>query len=307
MSLRSFAAVLICLGATLPALAKDTPSTEQILKASRPSEWHVLDPQRTVYLDLPAGRVVIELAPDWSPQHVANLKVLMAEHYFDATSVYRVQDNFVAQWGDPDSDTPAKARPMGKARTTLPAEFVRHVDASLPFVKLKKDVYAPEAGFSGDFPVARDPATHTAWIAHCYGTVGVARDVPRDSGNANTLYAVLGPARRIDRNLAVIGRVVEGMPYLSSLPRGPAPMGMYKDTAKRTPVLRMRLAADLPASQREALEVLRTGSASFRRLLHAMGHRHDAFYTVSSGTVDVCAVPLPVRHVPAAAAGHPAR
>ncbi|NII09301.1 peptidylprolyl isomerase [Oleiagrimonas sp. C23AA] len=301
---RTVFGLTLALLAAAPALAKDTPSSEQILKASKPSEWHRLSPERTAYLDLPAGRVVIELAPTWSPAHVANLKTLMAQHYFDGTSVYRVQDNFVSQWGDPDSDTPAKAKSMGTAKKTLPPEFVRHVDASLPFVKLKRDVYAPEAGFSGDFPIGRDPAKHTAWIAHCYGTVGVARDVARDSGNANTLYAVIGAARRIDRNLAVVGRVVQGMQYLSSLPRGPGSMGFYTDTAKRTPIKRMVLAANLPASQRTPLEVLKTDSATFQRLLNAKRHRHDAFYTVSSGTVGVCDMDIPVRAAPSKSHSH---
>ena len=286
----------------LPAAAAthDTPTRKQIIKDSKPSEWHALDPANTLYMDLPSGRVVIELAPSWSPKHVANLKTLVREHYFDGTAVYRVVDNFVAQWGDPDGDNPAKAKSMGTARKTLPPEFVRHVDASLPFVPLgSPDVYAPEVGFSGDFPVGRDPVTHTAWIAHCYGTVGVARNVAPDSGNANTLYAVIGNARRIDRNLAVVGRVVRGMSLLSSLPRGPKDhMGVYRDRKRDTPIVRVRLASDLPADQRLPLEVMRTGSASFHSLIHALSHAHNAFYRFSPGRIDVCAVAPPVRLKP---------
>ncbi len=296
------ASIALCLPTLATAHAGNTPSTHDLLKASRPSEWHPLDPADTVYMDLPNGRVVIELAPHWAPAHVKNLKTLLREHYFDGTSVYRVQDNFVAQWGDPDSDHPAKAKSMGSARTTLPPEFTRRVDASLPFTTLPDgDVYAPVVGFSGDFPVGRDPETHQAWIAHCYGTVGVARDVAPRSGNGNTLYAVIGQARRIDRNLAVVGRVIEGMRHLSSLPRGPAPMGVYADAGKRVPISRMRLASQVPRAKRVHLEVLRTDSATFHRIVEAMRHRHDAFYRVSSGHVGLCALPLPVRRA------HPSR
>jgi cyclophilin family peptidyl-prolyl cis-trans isomerase len=297
--------VLVALSLTtaLPALAagKDTPSRAQIIKTSKPSEWHALDPANTLYMDLPSGRVVIELAPGWSPKHVANLKTLVRERYFDDTAVYRVVDNFVAQWGDPDSDDPAKAKSMGTAHKTIAPEFVRHVDASLPFVPLgSPDVYAPQVGFSGDFPIGRDPATHTAWIAHCYGTVGVARDVAPDSGNANTLYAVIGDARRIDRNLAVIGRVVRGMALLSSLPRGPNDhMGVYRDRKRDTPIARVRLASELPADQRLPLQIMRTDSASFHTLLHAMSHTHNAFYQFSPGHIGLCSVAPPVRLKPA--------
>ncbi|MDA3914114.1 peptidylprolyl isomerase [Oleiagrimonas sp.] len=304
LRLPSFALLCLSLVAfAAMATTHDSPTQEQIIKHSRPSEWHTLDPANTLYMDLPSGRVVIELAPQWSPRHVANIKTLVHEHYFDHTSVYRVVDNFVAQWGDPDGDDPAKAKPMGSAKTTLPPEFVRHVHGPLPFVPLgSPDVYAPEVGFSGDFPVGRDPSTHTAWIAHCYGTVGVARDVAPDSGNGNTLYAVIGNARRIDRNLAVAGRVVRGMPLLSSLPRGPKDhMGVYRDLGRATPILKMRLASDLPADQRLPLQIMRTDSASFRRLLHASAHKHNAFYRYSPGHIDLCAVAPPVRLKPKAA------
>ena len=299
--LLSFALCALLLAPPTLAATHDSPSPAQIVKASKASEWHLLDPANTLYMDLPSGRVVIELAPSWSPAHVANLKTLVRERYFDHTSVYRVVDDFVAQWGDPNGDDPAKAKSMGTAKKTLPPEFVRRVKSSLPFVPLgSPDVYAPEAGFSGDFPVGRDPATHTAWIAHCYGTVGVARDVAPDSGNSNTLYAVIGNARRIDRNLAVVGRVVRGMSLLSSLPRGPDDnMGVYRDTKRATPIVRVRLASQLPADQRVPLEIMRTDSASFRRLIYYTAHRHNAFYRYSPGRIDLCAVAPPVRLVPA--------
>lgn len=291
--------VLSLLVANARAATPDTPSRSEIIKASKPAEWHALDPANTLYMYLPKGIVVIDLAPSWAPQHVANLKTLVREHYFDGTSIYRVVDNFVVQWGDPDAGKTG-AKPMGKARKTLPPEFERRVTKSMPFVKLDSpDAYAPEVGFSGDFPVGLDPTTHTAWIAHCYGTVGVSRDLAPDSGNSNTLYAVIGTARRIDRNLAVVGRVVLGMPLLSSLPRGPEDnMGMYRDMKKATPILKARLASDLPRGQRLPLEIMNTGSASFHRLVEAAAHRHDAFYRTPLGHIGLCAALPPVRPIP---------
>lgn len=290
---------LLLLGTNARAAAQDTPSSSQIIKESKPAEWHALDPANTLYMYLPKGVVVIDLAPSWAPQHVANLKTLVREHYFDGTSVYRVVDNFVVQWGDPDAGKPG-ARSMGKAKKTLPPEFERQVTPSMPFVKLDSpDAYAPEVGFSGDFPVGRDPATHTAWIAHCYGTVGVSRDIAPDSGNSNTLYAVIGTARRIDRNLAVVGRIVQGMPLLSSLPRGPKDnMGVYHDLKKATPILKVRLASELPSDQRIPLEIMKTDSKSFHRLIEAAAHRHDAFYQTPLGHIGLCAALPPIRHVP---------
>ena len=74
---------------------------QQVLDASAPADWRRPDPAHTLYLDLPAGRVVIELAPIFAPHHVANIETLAHEHYFDGLAILRAQDNFVVQWGDP--------------------------------------------------------------------------------------------------------------------------------------------------------------------------------------------------------------
>ncbi len=295
-------AVLAC----APALAggdKDaTPSSREILAAAAPSEWRTLDPAHTLYMKLRGNhRVVIELAPAWAPRHVANIKTLVGEHYFDHTSVYRVQDNFVAQWGDPDGDDPDKAKSMGSAKTTLAPEFTRILDASLDVVPLPDgDLYAPRVGFSHGLPMAWNPATNKAWLVQCYGMVGVARDTDPESGNGNTLYVPIGQApRQIDRQLAVVGRVVQGMQWLAALPRGPEPMGVYEDASQRTPVISMRLASRVPEAERVTLQVLRTDSKTFARLVEAKRNRKDAFYTRPVGHVGICNVPLPVREKPA--------
>lgn len=280
-----------------------TPSAQSILAESSPSEWRSLDPAQTLYMKLAHGHmVVIELAPAWAPQHVANIKALVREHYFDGTSIYRVQDNFVAQWGDPDGDDPKKAKPMGTAKTTLPPEFTRKIDSTAIFTQLPDgDVYAPEVGFVDGMPAARDPKSGKEWLVQCYGMVGVSRDNDPTSGNANTLYVPIGQApRRLDRQLTVVGRVVQGMQWIASLPRGSGPLGIYADASLRMPIVSVRLAADVPAGSRLKLQVLRTDSKTFARLVDANRNRHDAFYQDPPGRISICDVPLPVRETPAA-------
>jgi peptidylprolyl isomerase len=151
-------------------------------------------------------------------------------------------------------------------------------------------------GFTEDFPAARDLAANETWLVHCYGTLAVGRNNPVDSGNGSELYVAIGQApRRLDRNLTVVGRVVEGMEQLSALPRGPAPMGFYAHPKDRTPIQDIRVAADLPPAQRPNIEILRTDSPTFQRLLQAARERHDAFYVRPPGKADICAVPAPVR------------
>lgn len=305
--MRPFHTIAVALAAALLAQAasaaqgKPTPSPQQLLDASKPSEWRTPNPDNLLYMQLPGGRVVIELAPDFSPLHAANIRTLVREHYFDGLSINRVQDNFVAQWDDPASDDdhpdPAKLKPLGKAKKTLPPEFTRAIDPRLPWTPLPDgDVYAPQVGFSEGFPAARDPASGREWLTHCYGAVGVARDVAPDSGNGSSLYAVIGQApRNLDRNLAIAGRVLEGMPLLSALPRGPAPMGFYTDPKQRVPILSMRLASELPPAQRADIQVLRTRSATFAKLVEAKRNRRDSFYTRPAGKVALCNIDIPVR------------
>lgn len=295
---------LTCMLGALPALAaqdQPTPSAKTLLAASKPTEWRTPDPANLLYMQLPTGRVVIELAPDFSPLHAANIRTLVRAHYFDGLMINRVQDNFVVQWDDPESDgdhpDPAKLKSLGAAHKTLPPEYTRAIDPKLGWTALPDgDVYAPQVGFVGGFHAARDPATGREWLTHCYGAVGVARDNAPDSGNGSSLYAVIGQApRALDRNLAIAGRVLEGMPLLAGLPRGPAPMGFYADARQRLPILSVRLAADLAPAERAAIQVLRTDSATFARLVEAKRNRRDAFYQVPAGKVGLCSIDIPVR------------
>jgi peptidylprolyl isomerase len=218
----------------------------------------------------------------------------------------RVQDDFVTQWGDPAAEATHPAHPprsLGNARSTLAPEFVRDMAPNLPFTRLPDgDVYAPEVGFSEGFPVARDPKSGKTWLVHCYGMVGAGRDNTPDSGPGTELYAVIGQApRQLDRNIALVGRVVKGMRYLAALPRGNGPMGFYKNPAHDTKILRVRLASALPPSERMHLEVLRTDTPTFAALVEARRNRSDAWYLHKAGRIDVCNVPLPVRKL---SAGH---
>jgi cyclophilin family peptidyl-prolyl cis-trans isomerase len=294
----------------VPATPAATPTTQELLARSNRAEWRRPDPRNLLVMQLPTGRVLIELAPDFAPLHVMNIRTLVHQHYFDGLAIVRVQDNFVTQWGDPASDDNGdknKRRPLGKAHVTLPPEFTRPLDPQLPWTALPDgDVYAAEVGFSAGFPVARDPASGQEWLTHCYGMVGVGRDNSPESGSGSELYAVIGQApRRLDRNLAVVGRVLAGMPLLSALPRGDGPMGFYANPAQRVTIQSVRLAAELPVAQRTPVEVLRTDSATFSALVAAKRNRRDAFYGVPAGKVDLCSIDVPVREVTTTAVSKP--
>jgi len=308
LSMLAIGLMLACTAQAAAPVQKtaNAPTMQQVLDASKPSDWRPLDPHNTLYLDLRTGRVVIELVPAYAPLHAQNIRTLAHEHYWDGLAILRVQDGFVTQWGDPRADERSepgqsiRKRSLGSAKATVPAEFERDIDSSLPFTLLPDgDVYAPQVGFSDGFPVARDPKANKTWLAHCYGMVGAGRDNAPDSGPGTELYVVIGQApRQLDRNIALVGRVVKGMELLSSLPRGGGAMGFYDKPSQDTPILRVRLASDLPPAQRMHLEALRTDTPTFNALVESRRNRSDTWYLHKAGKIDLCNVPLPVREAP---------
>ena len=281
-----------------PAPSKKPSTTAEVLAASTPADWRALDPQNTLYMELPAGRVVIELAPQFAPHHVANVTALAREHYFDGLWIMRAQDNYVVQWGDPDSK-----KSVGAAQHSLAAEFERPL-RGLTLTKLPDaDTYAAEVGFLDGFPVAADPASGRAWPVHCYGMVGAGRDNDVDSGGGTELYVVIGQApRHLDRNVTLLGRVVQGMDLLAVMPRGSGALGFYEHPEQRVPIKALHVAADVPLAQRTELEVLRTDTPTFAAYVAARRNRLEEWFKVPAGHVDVCNVPLPVRGRAAGAA-----
>jgi peptidylprolyl isomerase len=287
---------------SMHAWSATPPTMTDVLAAAAPADWRPLDPENTLYVELSTGRVVIELAPRFAPLHVANIKTLTRARYFDALSIIRVQDNYVVQWGDPDNRHPL---PPGIGK--LPPEFDTLTAPGMPFTRLPDgDVYAPEVGFSEGFPLARSTALHRTWLAHCYGMVGVGRDLDVQSGSGAELYVVIGHApRHLDRNVALVGRVIKGMELLSALPRGGAQLGFYTKTERPIPLNSLRIAADVPAAQRSNLEVIRTDTATFAALIESRRNRPEEFFKVPAGHIELCNVPIAVREASASSAHSP--
>ena len=268
-----------------------------VLAQSKPADWRPLDPENTLYIELAAGRVIIELAPAFAPQHVANVKALAREKYYDGLAIVRAQDNYVVQLADPDAEKPERARKIKSAQKTLAPEFDRAFDSSVPFKRLPDgDVYAPETGFSNGFPAARDPKTGRIWLTHCYGMLGAGRDVALDTGGGAELYVVIGNApRQLDRNVTLLGRVIKGMELLSTLPRGTGPLGFYEKPEQHLPLKAIRVAADVPAADRTRIEVMKTDSRTFEQLIESRRNRREEWFANPGGHIDVCNVPIPVR------------
>jgi peptidylprolyl isomerase len=291
-------AVLVTVAVLLvgAAPANTLPTPNDLVASAPHSAWKPISPDDLMVIDLAdGGRVVVELAPAFAPVHVTNIKALARSGYWRGASIYRVQDDYVAQWGLNESDKPW---PKG-VNPKPPAEYERTLKTLTIKPLGSPDPYAPAAGFADGWPVAYSRTAGWVNLAHCYGSVGVGRDLAPDTGTGGELYAVIGHGpRQLDRNIALVGRVVEGIERFSTLARGTGDLGFYKDKAQDVPIANIRLASDMPASERPAYEYMDTNSAAFAAYLKLRANRHDAFYETPAGGVDLCNVSVPVRKTP---------
>ena len=291
-SLLLLSAALLLAGAAPPK--KLTPT--DIVNAAPKSVWKQIPADDLVVMDLANGsRVVMQLAPRFARVHVANIRALARGNYWDGATIYRVQDAYVVQWGQNDSE---KGFPPG-VKAKPPAEYTR----SLKGLRIKPlgspDPYASGAGFVDGWPIAYSRKGGWANLAHCYGSVGVGRDLSPDTGTGGELYAAINPLRHLDRNIAVVGRVISGIEAMSSLPRGTEALGFYKERSQDVPIASVRLASDIAAAERPSFQVMDTKGPVFSAYVRARANRKDDFFIRPAGGVDLCNAPVPIRPVPA--------
>lgn len=317
----AFLAASAALALTLPLAAQEAakpaaPAPSQIVAAAPRSDWVAIPAEDLLVMTLAPdaeGRprtVVIQLMPaPFSQGWVHNIRLLARARWYDGISVNRVQDNYVAQWGDPNYDNPeARGAPkplpeglkvMGEA-DYVAVSIHRMIQKSGYASDQISDPYSGHTFMFRGWPVATDSRVLAAWPVHCYGMVGVGRNYSPDTGSGAELYTVIGHApRHLDRNIALVGRVIEGMEHLSSLPRGSGALGFYTaaEAHKRTPILSVRVASDLPATEQPKFEYLSTESETFARYAEAIANRRDPFFIVPAGGADICNIRVPVRRV----------
>lgn len=319
----------------LPAFAQEAapaPSPGEIVAAAPASDWTAIPASDLLVMDLApdangkARRVIIQLMPaPFSQGWIGNIRKLAAAHWWDGTSVNRVQDNYVAQWGDATEE-----KPLPEGLAVVPeSEYVvsdkESGEAVLDgkrVIRLSKDeaqrritrksqgksasifdastadAYAPDVAFEAGWPIGFSEAQvpDVRWPVHCYGMVGVGRNLSPDTGTGAELYTVIGHApRHLDRNIALVGRVLSGIEHLSSLPRGTGALGFYEDGSERVPIVSVRIASELPDTEQPRFEYLSTESASFARYADARQNRRDPFFNIPAGGADICNIPVPIR------------
>jgi peptidylprolyl isomerase len=333
---KSIAIALLALAAPTQAQnAPEPPTPASVVALAPAADWRAIDPADLMVMTLAPDRdgnprqVVIQLMPPpFSQGWVGNIRTLAKAHWWDGTTVYRVVDNWVAQWGDGEDDA-HKAKPLPEGLRVVPESeydstneiLTQHQMARTSADDLQKlleegtrselfqresrvqallapDSYVERTRFWDGWPIALGGGELESpnWPTHCYASVGVARDLSPDTGTGAELYAVIGHApRQLDRNIAVVGRVIEGIEHLSTLPRGKGEAGVYDDPALRVPIVSVRLGDELPEAERPRFEYLE--GDSFAEYVRVRANRNDAFYRVPAGGIDVCNVQVPIRRV----------
>lgn len=270
------------------------------------SAWRDVDPENLVLIDTRYGEIAVELAPDFAPEHAKRVRALARAHFYDGLSFYRVIDGFVAQGGIGEGTAATKDHPKRaeelKKWPPLEAEFDRPIaDIHETFTPLgSPDLFAPETGHVNGFAAGRDKKEGREWLIHCPGTFAFARD--NDANTATTeFYIVIGEApRRLDRNLSAFGRVIDGMQYVQKLERGDPAVkaGVIQDAAKRDKIVRVRIAADLPAKERPHYRVMRTDQPAFAKWKAERINPAPRFYVRTPQKIlDICLAPVPAQRV----------
>ena len=278
---------------------KTHPAPSEIVASAKAGEWVAIAPTDLMVLDLAPDskgrprRVVIQLIPEpFSQGWVGNIRKLAAAKWWDGTSINRVQDNYVVQWGDA---TEKKALPEGLA-TVEEKNYITPNWLGKVWIFAgadgRRDAYADAHGFYVGWTLAA--SSEGLWPTHCYGMVGVGRNLSPDTGSGAELYTVIGHApRHLDRNIALVGRVIEGIEHMSSLPRGTGALGFYEKEEERVPILSVRLGNE--TKEVPDFEYLNTDSSSFAAYADARANRRDPFFNVPAGGADICNIPVPIR------------
>ncbi|MHA7858878.1 MAG: peptidylprolyl isomerase [Henriciella sp.] len=267
--------------------------TEAEIASALTPDWRDVSPENLILLETVYGDIVIELNPDFAPNHAAQFRTLVRDDVYNGIRFYRVIDAFVAQGGLQDEA-------LIENYPTLKNENDRPISEAA-FVPLgNADLFAPKVGHIDGFAVGRSETLGSEWLLHCPGALAMARDNDPDSGSTE-FYIVLDAQRYLDRNLTVFGRVIDGMQHVQKLKRGIRAIesGVIQAPEVGDEILSMTVAADMDPVIRPAYQVQAMPTQAFEDAKTAKRVREeDFFYRKPPEMLDICGFEVPVRKTP---------
>ena len=251
------------------------------------ADYEAVDPQNLLVIDTTKGRIWVEMTPDVAPLHVERMRLLAREGFFNNVKWHRVIDGFMAQTGDPSGTGEG-----GSTHDDLKAEFTFRRGADTAFVPVATPGGYP-VGFHHSLPVTSQPDRFfsrtddqkaTAWGVYCPGVAGMARDDNPDSANSQ-FFLMRDYYPTLERRYTIWGRVIAGQDVVNSLNAGALPSGQVENPDM---MLRVQVAADIPAAERTEVRRAKLDSAAFRSAVETIKQAKGADFSV-------CDVPVPVQ------------
>ncbi|HTK36444.1 MAG TPA: peptidylprolyl isomerase [Caulobacteraceae bacterium] len=256
-------ALALALSAVMPVAVHAAPAAPAA-PAYAPGDWKPVDPQNLMVIDTGKGRIVVELVPALSPEHVERIKTLARQGYYDGLKFFRVIDEFMAQTGD-------------KANTGAGESGLPTLKGAFTFRRGPETAYSGLAygsggsvGFIGPMAISSQPDELMALTADgkvkayglfCAGVAGMARTNDPDSASAQ-FFLMRQTFPTLNSQYTPFGRVVAGLDVVRKLQIGEPP-------ANPDVMLKVRMASDMPAAERPNVWRVDPTSAAFRAHLAA--------------------------------------
>lgn len=273
--------------------AIETTVTEAEIASALAPDWRDVTPENLILIETAYGDIVVELNPDFAPNHANQFRQLVRDDVYNGSRFYRVIEAFVAQGGLQD-DAVIEQFP------TLANENDRPL-SDAKFIPLgNADLFAPIAGHIDGFAVGRSESLQKEWLLHCPGALAMARDTDPDSGSTE-FYIVLDAQRYLDRNLTVFGRVIDGMQYVQKLKRGDRAIenGVIQKPEVGDEILSMTVAVDMDSVIRPKYQVQAMPTQAFEDAKTAKRVRNEPFfYRKPPEILDICGFEVPVQKAP---------
>jgi len=259
------------------------------------SQYRVPNADELLYLELDVGLVIIELNSLFAPRHVAQIKQLVRNKFYNGLTFYRVIGGFVAQAGTSvDEDNGNPDFEIKNKSLQLPIEpRITNTDSKTFTLVQSPDMFAAQTGFIDGFGVAKNNEDSMTWLTHCPGVIGMSRN--NDPNTATTdFYIVIGQAPRyLDSIMTIFGRVIYGMDIVQRINRGNVNNNGMFNNNKATTIKNISVASDLPKSKQFKIMVERTNTIAFKNKLSKRRIRTDPFFYVKPPQVlDICQIPV---------------